>query len=70
MKISYAKINKCRSFGIWLYHETRDFLRVFGIEFNWRVFRVIYPDGTKSILMSKYQAYNYANIFGGTVEKQ
>lgn len=67
MKVSYSKVNECISKSSWLYHETRDFIRFFGIEIDFRVFKVLYPCGQKSILMNKKQAQAYTQIFKGKV---
>lgn len=70
MKVSYAKPSKCTNIGAWLLHETRDFLRIFGVEFDWRVYRVYDDYGARTILMNKQQAKDYAEIFGGTMRRE
>lgn len=69
MRITFCAPSKCTSRKAWLYRETTDFIRLFGIEMDWRIYRVAYPDGAKSILMTKKQAKEYSEIFGGTIER-
>lgn len=70
MKVSFIKPSKCLSNSTWMLHRSSDLLRVFGIEFDWRVFRVRYKCGGKSILMNKETAIDYAKIFSGEIYRE